>query len=247
MKNIVHIPNIDSTNRELLRRVNDNKLFFNNLNKPYLLISDYQTGGRGQGSNRWESERGENILASFFFRPNVSAAKQFLFNQFFALTVRRFLLQYVPDVKIKWPNDIYVGDKKIAGILFEHTLLGEDLQYTIAGIGINVNQCEFSADIPNPTSLKMLTDKSYNVENLVNVFYEMVQSSYGRFQLATDEDALSVEYLSCLYRKGEEHLYCIRGNEVRATILGVDVFGRLRLTLPDGAVVECGLKEIVYC
>ena len=123
----------------------------------YAVYADFQTAGRGAGTNRWHSSRGRNILTSIYFETGLDAADQFVFNLWFATATRRFLAKYVPEVLIKWPNDMYVRDRKLAGDLTEHSVSGGRLDFTVAGIGIDVNEEEFPDWIPNPTSLFLET------------------------------------------------------------------------------------------
>lgn len=246
MKNIVHLPIIDSTNLEMSRRAASNKLFFNNLEEPYLLYADYQSGGRGQGENVWESASGDNILATVYFRPDLPASQQFVFNQYFSLATRNFLLQYVPDVKIKWPNDLYVRDKKIAGILIEHTLSGEHLEYSLAGIGMNINQTQFPEQLPNPISLSMITGRHYQIPEMVEHYFGSLKEYYFLLKKGFSTEDLHKEYLSSLYQYGQFCSYLIRGKREIAKIVNTDRYGRLQLELQDGREEICGLKEIIY-
>ncbi len=117
-------------------------------------VADFQTAGRGQRGNSWESSKGENLLFTILLRPDfVPVADQFSISQITALAIVKYLESKGLQPKIKWPNDIYINDKKICGILIEHTLSGANLSASILGIGININQMVFESDAPNPTSL----------------------------------------------------------------------------------------------
>jgi BirA family biotin operon repressor/biotin-[acetyl-CoA-carboxylase] ligase len=120
----------------------------------FYVATNFQTAGKGQGSKVWLSNKGENILATFYFQPSILPQQQIYFNYFFALTLRKVLSQYIDNVVIKKPNDLYVDGKKIAGILIEHHIQGDKLKYSVAGVGINVNQTQFDPSLPNPVSLK---------------------------------------------------------------------------------------------
>ena len=123
-----------------------------------VIWSEHQTAGRGQRGHEWHSRKGENLTFSVVLEPTfVPIAEQFSVSEVVALSLVDMLSEYGIEVKIKWTNDIYVGDRKAVGILIEHTYSGSSLARTVVGIGINVNQTEFSADIPNPVSLKLLT------------------------------------------------------------------------------------------
>jgi len=148
----------------------------------FCVATNFQTAGKGQGSKIWQSEKGKNILASFYFQPLILPPQQIYFNYFFALTIRKMLSLHVNNVKIKKPNDIFVDDKKIAGILIEHHIQGEKLNYSVAGVGININQTQFDAALPNPTSLKLLTGKEFNREVILEEIVQIGEEYYNKLQ-----------------------------------------------------------------
>ncbi len=249
---IKHIPETGSTNRDLAEHIANARSQGGVLPEFYTLCASYQTGGRGQGNNHWFSDAGQNLLASIYFRPKVAASRQFLFNQYFSLTVRKFLLEYLPEVEIKWPNDIYVHGKKIAGILIEHTVSGDTLSHTIAGIGLNINQETFPDTLPNPTSIYLETGKKQDVNELAGRLVTQLRMDYGRLEnekIAVEtfpETSLPQEYLSCLYRRGKMRPYAIGGDQIMARIDSVDQYGRLLLSDDDGHHWCCGMKEIKF-
>ena len=211
----------------------------------YAVYADFQTAGRGAGTNTWHSTRGFNILTSILFDTGLDAADQFVFNLWFATATRRFLAEHVPDVLIKWPNDMYVRDRKLAGDLTEHSVSGGRLDFTVAGIGIDVNEAEFPDWIPNPTSLFLETGQHYDVDALMDEYLAVLQER--RPLLSTEhESALREEYLSHLYRRNEPHPYNIGGQKITAIIRDIDRFGRLVLELPDGNREAFGFKEVGY-
>ena len=242
---IKHVNVTGSTNRDLaeLQRIAETE--GHPLPEFFTIAADFQEAGRGQGSNRWFSDAGENMLCSILFRPPVPAARQFLFNQYFSLTVRKFLLRYVPEVQVKWPNDIYVGNRKIAGILIEHSVVGDRISRTIAGIGLNINQKEFPAPLPNPTSIYRETGVRHDVGALTAELVAVCAAEYGRLDVR-GSDELRSEYLACLYRRGEFHGYLVGSERVTARIDGVDAYGRLLLSDKNGQNRCCGIKEISF-
>jgi BirA family biotin operon repressor/biotin-[acetyl-CoA-carboxylase] ligase len=144
------------------------------------VVADYQTAGRGCGTNRWESERGRNLLFSLLIRPHgLSANRQFHLSMAISLAISETLGQHVGDVSIKWPNDIYWRDGKIAGILIEHTLQGALIKDSIIGVGLNVNQREFRSDAPNPVSLWQISGQETNREELLGEFNRVVEGNIG--------------------------------------------------------------------
>ena len=161
-----------------------NEIVEKNRNLPdfYCVTTNFQTAGKGQGTKSWKSNKGENILASFYFQPQILPPQQIYFNYFFALTIRKVLSQYVDDVMIKKPNDIYVGAEKMVGILIEHHIQGDTLKYSVAGVGINVNQTQFDPALPNPTSLKLITGKEFSREKILKEIVQEGAIYYNKLQ-----------------------------------------------------------------
>ena len=239
------IPDIPSTNQWLAREAAESISRGAPLTPFTAVFTDFQEDGHGMGTNKWFSERGKNMLLSVYFTSRTSAARQFLFNQYFAVATRQFLLQHLPEVTIKWPNDIYVNGKKIAGILIEHHLRGDALQYTIAGIGININQDHFPEEIPHPTSLYLETGKTFPLEVLTCQYWETLQKCFDEYDWNRDI-ANNLPYIESMYKLGEWREYLIRGERHEAKIIGLDAFGQLRLAMHDGAESLFGFKEIVF-
>ncbi len=148
-----------------------------------LLYTTYQTAGRGQTGNGWESERGKNLLLSYLLRePDVNISEQFMLNMIAAIAAHRTIAEWLsleqrPMLTIKWPNDIYIGNRKIAGILVENSLCGAKIQHSIAGIGINVNQDKWLSDAPNPFSIKQLTGVKADIDAIVQRFERQLETT----------------------------------------------------------------------
>ena len=153
----------------------------------HFLYAGYQPAGRGQTGNGWESEAEKNLLCSILLPPRKNL---FELNMVVAVAVQRLLGE---AFTIKWPNDIYYGDKKVAGILVENAIIGNEIKYSIAGIGLNVNQVEWQSDAPNPVSLKQITGRTYDIDALMQKLYEQVQK-------ALQEDVWDY-YKAHLYRR----------------------------------------------
>lgn len=238
------IETTDSTNRYLADMAAGKIAHTPKIQDFTIVYTRKQTAGRGMGTNQWHSDEGQNILASFYFEPDIDASQQFFFNRFFALAVRDMITKYVP-ARIKWPNDIIVNHHKIAGILIEHSVVGNRLAHSIAGVGININQTAFRTDIPHPTSLKLMTGKNYDVESLLKELVVSCQKYYktlkeNKFHL------LEEEYLQHLYRLGEPAAYRYQNECIIAIITGIDAYGRLMLRKENGTLLTCGYKEIVF-
>ena len=163
----------------------------------YTIRTDYQTAGRGQAGNGWESEDGKNLLFSTLIRSDIRPAEQFRLTMMVSVAMWEMLSQYLPNdlLTIKWPNDIYYGDKKLAGILVENILSGDRIAYSIAGIGLNVNQLEFKSDAPNPISMQQIMGEAYDVEVLLSGFLNALQVCC---EMPTK--ALKDAYMKHLYR-----------------------------------------------
>ena len=135
------------------------------------LRAGYQTAGRGQTGNGWESEANKNLLCSILLPPRQNL---FDLNVLVSVAVQRLLGE---AFTIKWPNDIYWQDKKVAGILIENAIIGNELKYSIAGIGLNVNQTEWQSDAPNPVSLKLVTGQTYDLDELMQRLLDEVDKA----------------------------------------------------------------------
>ena len=212
---------------------------------PTLIFTGHQTSGRGQGLNTWESEAYKNITTSAILSPSfLQPSRQFLLSIIVSLAIIKTVKPLIPTIplKIKWPNDIYAFDRKLAGILIHHSILGNSIEYTVCGIGLNVNQLSFSSDIPNPVSLKLLSDKDYDcmilLESLaINLIH------YFKLLKKGMEKQLNEEYHNYLYRRNEETGFMYQGKEISAFIQGIDEFGRLKLKSGHKDLL-CEMKEI---
>ena len=205
-----------------------------------------QQKGRGQAGNRWEAEPVKNLTMSLILRPHyLSPDKQFLISKMVSLAIVDLLKEYTANISIKWPNDIYVGGDKIAGILIEHSISGNIIDSTIAGVGLNINQVDFSPDIPNPVSLKMVTGFNHPVKQVLKQL--CTHLNYWNTHLVDgDYSTIDNEYHSLLYRLDTLSTYICNGLRVNGTITGVDGCGRLLLRDEGGAIKRYGFREISF-
>lgn len=246
----INLPIVDSTNnfvREMLTEESTG-----NVSSPQMLpdftlvVANDQTKGRGQQGNSWETERGKNLTFSLLCHPDfVKPSEQFLLSQCMALSICRALLQYVDNVMIKWPNDIYVGDEKISGTLIECDLQGKSISNCIIGVGININQTIFLSDAPNPTSLKLLTGKDFSREDILSAVMVHFQTYYEMLHEDRAEE-IRKEYISCLYRRTGLHRYSDVRGDFMAEIEGVEPSGHLRLRFQNGNIVRYEFKEVRF-
>jgi len=204
-----------------------------------------QTSGRGQIGRKWYSGSDKNISCSYRYQClKVEAKDQFYINMAFALTILSFIQTFVEEnVTIKWPNDIYVGDNKIAGILIQNSLKANLISSTILGVGINVNQVEFPVEIPNPTSLYLEGQKEYNLLELQLLLSDILEE---KMQLVQQSPELIKDaYQSHLYRINEKHQFNIEDTLKEGIILGVSETGKLQLEI-DGLLKEYNFRELQF-
>lgn len=222
----------------------------------------FQTAGRGQRGNKWESRPGENLTFSILLKPsNISLREQFCISQMVALGVVDYLEEKGIEARIKWPNDIYVGDRKICGMLIENFAQGAAVAQSIIGIGLNLGQKVFSPEIPNATSLSLLTGREFNPEEELPLLLEHILHLYSLSTEGEDcfyhRNGLDGRYLGLLYRRGEWHFFeempatdvpseKRSGQRFRARILGIDNSARLMLETEQGIVKYFYFKEIKY-
>ncbi len=211
-----------------------------------VITASFQDSGRGQAGNSWESEPGKNLLMSVILYPvTVRPEEQFVISQFVSLAVCDLVGRYASDVAVKWPNDIYAGNRKIAGILIEHSIIGPRLAGSVAGIGLNVNQLVFTGSAPNPVSLAMLTAVSHDLARITRELTERIDSRY-RMVTGGEWTRLEEEYHRVLFRRGEWHRYQDSRGLFRGMIESVRNDGMLMMRREDGTVSEYAFKEVDY-
>lgn len=209
--------------------------------------ADFQTAGRGQRGHEWHSRRGENLTFSVVLEPTfVPIAEQFSVSEVVALSLVDMLADYGIEARIKWTNDIYVGDRKLIGILIEHSLAPTSLRRTIVGIGINVNQTLFDTSLPNPISMAQLLGRELNAEEVLQCFMSHLQRNYEALRSGRKE-ILHERYNATLYRLNEWHTYALpSGERFCATIRGTQPSGALQLEDKTGIIKDYLFKEIEF-
>jgi BirA family biotin operon repressor/biotin-[acetyl-CoA-carboxylase] ligase len=241
---IIQLEETDSTNnyiRQLLSQGNEPE-------EGMLVRTNFQTAGKGQGQNMWESEKGANLTFSMLLRPDfIPATQQFLLSQLTALGVTDFLASFcgLSDLSIKWPNDIYWKDRKICGILIENLLLQQTISCTILGVGINMNQTVFRSDAPNPVSAKQITGKSYDLEAAVHAVQSAILNRY--MQLLRDEkEKIREDYFNKLYQKCGYFNYKDESGGFSARIVDILNDGLLVLETEAGEERTYAFKEVSF-
>ncbi len=211
-----------------------------------VIYADYQFAGRGQQGNRWISEDGKNLLFSIVLYPGmVQPGDQFIISIFVSLGICDFLKTYIPDCKIKWPNDIYAGDDKIAGILIENSIISNSIVSSIAGIGLNINQEEFPEELPNPISLKLITGKEYDPYFCLKQLAECLDLRYKQV-LAGNNTKIRKDYISMLYLFNEWHNFKTEAGFLYGRIKSVNSSGCIEVEDEYFNVHEFGFKEIEF-
>lgn len=211
-----------------------------------VVVADYQTAGRGNGSNRWEGERGMNLLFSVLVHPrHIPPRRQFLLSEAEALAVSDALNSYKEGFKLKWPNDVYWNDSKISGTIIETRLSREGVTRCVYGTGINVNQRQFTSDAPNPISLCQIVGHDVDREELllkvldgIERYLEMLREN--RFQ------DLSQLYHATLYRAHGLHRFRDKHGEFMAAIVEVEDDGHLILRDEQYRMRSYAFKEVEF-
>ena len=211
-----------------------------------IIQADYQTCGRGQRGNRWSAEAGQNLMFTLILEPTALAAtEQFSLLEAVALALVDVLSELGIVPTIKWTNDIYVGDHKLAGVLIENTLRGAFVSRSIVGIGLNVNQREFYPSLPNPTSLARLLGHELECGPLLERLHTALMARTERITHSAAEH--HSEYLAHLYRRGiEADFITATGTPLHGTIIDVHPHGTLHIQTPNGTIHHFQFKEIQF-
>lgn len=237
---VIRLDEVDSTNT-YLREHSDAYA-----DQTVVVAAEYQTAGRGQGTNVWESERGKNLLFSVLLRPlTVPVKRQFVLSMAGALAVKQVLDGYIDGVTLKWPNDVYRNDGKISGTLIETTVSSGGLKSCIFGVGLNVNQRQFVGDAPNPVSMVQILGHEVDRERLLEQLLSAFATYEERLRQA-DFSTISAQYHAALYRREGIFGYRDRCGTFGAAIVRVEDDGRLVLRRTDGGLSSYAFKEVAF-
>lgn len=238
-----HLTEVDSTNRYI--RDNATLLWSVAGDADALVVTtDVQSAGRGQSGNVWLSNAGENVLMSILLRPVfLEVYKQFALSQVVSLAIYDAMAVYGIDVELKWPNDIYVGNKKLAGILIELDSLGTNIEQAVIGIGLNVNQTIFNPMSRIPVSMRLLCGHCFSVNDIVNTILNCFSKRYAML-LKHDFDGLSGNYKQRLKGYNELCSYADGKGMFMARMTDVTPFGYIILQRIDGSVSQYAFKEV---
>lgn len=217
---------VDSTNNYAMACINDR-----DVSNGTAWLALHQTSGKGQRGHEWQSEPGENIIMSLALKPRgLFLSNQFMLSMAVALGSYDFVKKYAgTNTTIKWSNDIYIGDKKAGGILVENVIRGNKWIYAVAGIGLNLNQENFSPALPNPVSLSQVTGKKYDLIKMAEELQEYIMDRFAHLRPAAYEQLMH-EYVSRLYHLGIKQQFLTKEGKVfEAVIKGVEQDGKLIL------------------
>ena len=252
MTRIIHLVETTSTNQFLKENAShlsscQEKTFTASSEESItVVVADYQTAGKGQGTNTWESEKGKNLLFSILVHPTtLPIERQYILSEAAALSYKEVLDAYTEDVSVKWPNDIYWQDRKVSGTLIETSLSKGVFKDFIIGTGINVNQKEFRSDAPNPVSLCQITGREIPLEEVQDRVVEKFEEYY-QMVIEGAYETISKRYHEALYRKEGLFPYRDRNGEFTASIDHVKDNGHLVLKDTDGNAREYAFKEVQF-
>lgn len=224
---IIRLDKVDSTNTFLSENLNNSDFF-----EGIIVVANQQLKGRGQGQNIWLSKDGENLLFSILLKPKCDLNYQYHLNQLIANSICQTLKLYGLDSQIKWPNDILVKNKKIAGILIENKIKGKILDSSIVGIGLNIEQSEFPIELVNPTSMLLELQKNIDKDDVLNNFIIQLEKNYFQFK-RKEFDLINKEYQFNLFGKNKKISFLIKNKQVEGVLKSVNNQGQLVVEIND--------------
>ena len=208
----------------------------------FVVQTDFQSAGKGQTGNSWEAERGKNLLFSMLLYPQrIPTDELFLISQIVSLAIKKALDKYTTDIEVKWPNDIYWKNKKLAGILIENSFQANKVK-TVIGVGLNVNQLIFLSDAPNPVSLGQITGHTLNRSQVLKSICENILELYQE----SNTDYIRSAYTDILYRRNGFHPYKTETENFIAKIVSVHPDGKLELETEQGERKGFYFKEVQF-
>lgn len=238
---IVRLQETESTNNYANTQIRENVVL-----EGTVFLAYEQTAGRGQLSNFWESEAGKNLTFSLVLYPDfLEIRRQFMLSKVVTLGIYTALHKYVDQLKIKWPNDIYAGNRKLGGILIENSIMYGLLKSSVVGIGLNVNQSVFHSTAPNPVSLQILTNQHYDTDCILTEVLTAINYYYMLLREGEDEK-IDQEFISVLYRLNEKHLFKAEDEVFSGEIIGVNEIGQLLVRKENGKIMDFHFKEVEF-
>ncbi len=246
-RQVTVLKTVESTNTYL-----NNLLSQHRLPEGAVILAEEQTSGRGLANERWLSEAGKNLLMSVVFYPSfLSTQNLFVLSKAFSLGVYDFVNDLLSNafqneiVKIKWPNDIYVGDKKLCGMLIENSIRNPNINHTLLGIGLNVNQEVFPAMLQNPVSLKKILGKELEIDTCFSALCNALESRYLQLKSGHGEQ-VNEDYVNALFRFGEFHEYESGHTRFKAKMTAIADDGKIFLKRENGLIEKYDFKEVKF-
>lgn len=237
---LIHTPETESTNKLMRQYTGEEGRLMT------VCTADYQTAGHGQGTTKWESDRGCNLLTSIRLHPKgLAAAHQYSMTEAGALAVRDTVAHYTDNVSVKWPNDVYVGDRKISGTISECDISGTDIKTCTLGIGININQPNFNQFVPNPVSLRQIRGCDTDLDEVLGLLTDRLLR-YTSMIDNGEYERLHNLYLGSLYRRHGLFMYEDAAGRFMAETVTVDNYGLLVLRRTDGQLSKYNVKEVKF-
>ncbi|MDO4707521.1 MAG: biotin--[acetyl-CoA-carboxylase] ligase [Porphyromonadaceae bacterium] len=244
---LVILNEVDSTNSYLMNMLSQNR----DLPQLFTIMARSQFSGRGQRGNSWITRPNSELTCSILLRDgSLSPSEQYTVSELAAYGLLKTIARYLPEenkhnLSIKWPNDIYYGDKKIAGILIEHSITGENIDYSIIGIGLNLNETDFPSDLPNPISLKQITGEDYEPEEVMLRLRKRFHFMLEEFLIGNYAE-IHRNYMLHLYRREGLHPFSDRDGSFLAYIKNVLPTGQIVLEREDGTISTYAFKEVQF-
>ena len=239
--NIIFFDTLPSTNTYAVSLIRTKKV-----PEGTIIRAAYQSAGRGQTGNQWESEAGKNLLISIILYPvGLNPSDQFLISMMVSLGISDFLGGEISGCRIKWPNDIYVNNDKIAGILIENSIMENTVLNSVAGIGLNINQREFTTGAPNPVSMSLITGIEYDPEECLSQLAIAIDKRYSQL-LAGEHREIRRNYISQLYRLNEWNYFSDTLSTFRGRILSVKDDGMVQIERDDSSIREYSYRELDF-
>jgi len=235
---------LDSTNKYLFDFISESES-----QEGLVVVANYQTNGKGNGDNSWESKKDKNLTFSLLLKPDfIDAEDQFSITQIISVALLNALSKYLDSnfLRIKWPNDIYFSDNKLGGILIQNTIKGSKISNTVVGIGINVNQEKFISNAPNPVSIIQITNETVDIETLFKEILNNINDYYSRLMLFPSNSWLEKQYLEKLFHINELCTFKDKTGLFEGEIKGIDNFGRLIIEKKGGNQEKYAFKEVEF-
>jgi BirA family transcriptional regulator, biotin operon repressor / biotin---[acetyl-CoA-carboxylase] ligase len=238
---LIHLKTTDSTNNyawELLQ---------NTSTEPgTVILADFQTNGKGQGENHWNSDEKANLLFSIILKPTfLEATRQFYLSMAISNGIAFFIQQYSDQIKIKWPNDLYASNKKICGILIENTVMGNFLYTSVVGIGLNVNQQRFPTELSGATSLYLLTGKKFDLNDMLRQLLNNISDQLETL-VQHNHSKIRIDYLNQLYLHHEWHTYEDATGTYTGRIIDIEESGEILIRSQSGEIKKYGFREVRF-